>query len=219
MKGGFFVTFEGGEGSGKSSLMDRCGRELENRGFDILTTREPGATSLGEEVRRLVLKKNERITIGPRAELLLYLVARAQNLQENIIPALEAGKVVLCDRYHDSTISYQGYGRGQDVLEVENLCHLACWGVQPQLTFFLDVDPEIGIKRSQRLAKDVAAAGERDRIEGEELAFHDRVREGMHQLAARDVLRICTLDAHKSEDEVFSEALKILMERTKRTRT
>ena len=212
-KSGLFVTFEGGEGSGKSSLMVRCGRELENRGVPVVTTREPGVTSLGEEVRKLLLKKNERVTIGPRAELLLYLTARVQNLQETIIPALEAEKVVLCDRYHDSTISYQGYGRGQDVLEVENLCHLACWGIQPQLTFFLDVDPEVGIKRSQRLSKDVAAAGERDRIEEEGLAFHERVREGMRQLAARDALRICTLDAHKSEDEVFSEALGILAQR------
>jgi len=208
---GFFVTFEGGEGSGKTTLIELLARELENRAADVVYTREPGATALGEGVRKLLLEKNQSVQICPRAEIMLFLTARTQNLEDIILPALAEDKVVLCDRYNDSTIAYQGYGREQDVSEVERICHLAVGGVEPNLTFFLDVDPKEGLKRLGNLPQEFKGKG--DRIEEEHASFHERVRQGMQELAARYPERIYTIDAHQSPDEVFSEALGVLAKR------
>lgn len=211
MKGSpLFITCEGGEGSGKSTLMEHLAQNLRKRGFDVVTTREPGGVPLGEQIRKLLLKADTRAAIGSKAELMLFLSARAQHIDELIKPALDAGKIVICDRFNDSTVAYQGYARGLGIESVQRLCNFVCNGIEPDLTFFLDVDPEEGLQRSQRLEKDTSAAGKVDRIEAEKLEFHQRVRQGMRRLVAQFPERMRVIDAHQPPDVVFETALKLL---------
>lgn len=205
-----FITCEGGEGSGKSTLIERLAHTLKKRGYDVVTTREPGGIPLGERIRQLLLRTNGNETIGSKAELLLFLAARAQHIDELIKPALDAGKIVLCDRFNDSTVAYQGYARGLGIEAVQRLCNFVCNGIEPDLTLFLDVDPTEGLQRSQRLDKDTSAAGQVDRIEGEQLEFHQRVRQGMRRLVAQFPERMRVIDAHQPQDTVFETALKFL---------
>ncbi|MFI0434691.1 MAG: dTMP kinase [Parachlamydiaceae bacterium] len=207
---GRFITLEGGEGSGKTTLLHQLALYLTDQGFDVLITREPGGTILGEMIRDLVLQHNEAIAIHRQAELLLFLAARAQHIHEKILPALEAGHVVLCDRFNDSTIAYQGGARGLGIESVENLCHLICGSVCPQLTLFLDVPPSIGLARSRNLGKEHAASGELDRIESEALAFHKKIQESFEALAKKDPLRIYTINAAQSQERVRKEAISAL---------
>lgn len=206
---GLFITFEGGEGAGKTTLIDKIEQELKNRGVPVVRTREPGGTKLSEQIRHWLLDKSFDITVGDKAEMLLFLSARAQHLEELILPALAQGKVVLCDRFNDSTVVYQGVARGLGFDYVQKLCTLAC-GIEPDLTLFLDLDPRIGLARTRRTHKDTAKAGEMDRIESEKLEFHEKVRQGFLKLAASNTQRIHVLDATQSRDDVFSHALEIL---------
>lgn len=212
-KPGLFVTLEGGEGCGKSTLMDRIAKELESRGLEAVKTREPGGSALGELVREWVLKKDPSVTVGHRAELFLYLTSRAQHVEELVVPAVAAGKVVLCDRFNDSSVAYQGYGRGIDPEEVRDVCLKATSGVEPGLTLFIDVDPETGLDRSKSLSKEYAAQGEGDRIEEEGMAFHERVRHGFHEIVADNPDRCHLIDGTVSLDEVFAQAWTLLEEK------
>lgn len=196
-RSGLFVTFEGGDGAGKTTLMDRIAMALQMDGRAFIRTREPGGTPLGDEIRKMLL--NAAGTITPRAELCLFLAARAQHIQETILPALQAGKVVLCDRFNDSTIAYQGLGRGLGLDYVQSACQLLCGDVQPNLTFFLDLDPQVGIERAKR-----SHDGKLDRIESERLAFHNAVRHGFLELARRAPERICVVDASHTPDQVYT---------------
>lgn len=198
-----FITCEGGEGAGKTTLMQRLEAELQKRGYQVLHTREPGGSRLGEELRQWLLHRDPAMKIGSHAELLLFLAARAQHIEERIKPALEKGVVVLCDRFNDSTIAYQGVARGLGMEYVKQLCHLVCDGVTPNLTFFLDLHPQVGLARAGRVRKS-------DLMEGEALLFHEKVREGMIELARREPERIQVLDATKSPDEVFEEAMHLV---------
>lgn len=206
-KKGCLITFEGGEGAGKSTLLRNLERALKDEGHEVLVCHEPGGTLLGEHVREWVLsQKNNQNFLSPMAELLLFLAARAQNLQEHIIPALSQNKIVLCDRFNDSTVAYQGVARGLGVELVAQLCDSVCQGVSPNLTFFLDLDPIEGLKRTKKLHKKHAGAGELDRIESEALEFHQKVRNGLREQARKYPSRIYTIDSTQPVDHVFQLA-------------
>lgn len=207
---GKFITFEGGEGAGKTTLINSLEKTLLQRGYKVVKTREPGGSPLGEHIRNWLLNRDFTLNIGSKSELLLFLAARAQHLEEVIIPALEAGKIVLCDRFNDSTIAYQGVARGLGAQYVEHLCDLVCDGIIPHLTFILDVNPQEGLKRTKYAVKEHALSGEVDRIESEKLEFHQLVRNGMLQLAKNNPQRITVIDASKTRDAVFSKALERL---------
>lgn len=207
---GHFITLEGGEGSGKTTLLHQLAAFLTQHGYEVITTREPGGTPLGEAIRDLVLHHHASMSIDIEAELLLFLAARAQHIKERILPALKAGQVVLCDRFNDSTIAYQGGARGLGVKYVQELCHLICGPVIPQLTLFLDIPPAIGLARSRHVHKEHAASGELDRIESEEFSFHQKIQEVFEYLAREEPLRIYKIDASKSQDEVRRDAISAI---------
>lgn len=206
-----FVTFEGGEGAGKSTIIKRLLRELKMLGLSVLSTREPGGAKLGEQIRAWLLHHQPEVSIGARAELLLFLAARAQHLEEVIEPALAEKRIVLCDRFNDSTIAYQGAARGLGVGLVEQLCEFTCKGTTPDITFFLDVDPQVGLARTRKTAKDSAAQGEVDRIESEKLTFHEMVRDALSVLAQNHPQRIKKIDAAQSLEAVYEQCRAILL--------
>src|SRR5262249_45281268 len=183
-----FITFEGVEGSGKTTQLKRLGEHLRATGCTVVETREPGGTPAGVAIRSLLLS-DPPIALAPAAELLLYLADRAQHVAERIQPALAAGEIVLCDRFSDSTIAYQGFARGLDLERVRNVDAYARAGLVPDLTFLLDVDPSIGLRRAR------ARASASDRFEVAPLAFHERVRLGLRELAATDPERVRVIDA------------------------
>ena len=206
MSRGRFITFEGGEGCGKSTQVRRLKDALEAEGVEVVLVREPGGTWLSEEIRRLI-KDQEVDAPCDRAELLLFLAARAQLARNVIRPALDAGKWVVSDRFSDSTLAYQGYGRGLplDVIRMAN--DFACDGIVPDLTIFMDVSPETS--RARRLRRESATNGSADRIEREGDEFHARIRQGFAELAAAEPSRIATVDANGSPDSVWEEIWKL----------
>ncbi len=190
---GVFITFEGGEGCGKSTQLRLLAHRLEAAGLNVRALREPGGTAVGEAIRSILLDP-ENTDLGDNAELLLYEAARAQLVTELIEPALEAGEIVLCDRFYDSTTAYQGYARGIPLPEVAALNRAATGGLTPDRTVLLDIDPALGIQR--------ATAEGADRLEAEDLAFHARVRAGFLDIAADERARIRVVDASGSVDAV-----------------
>ena len=202
MARGKFITFEGGEGCGKSTQVKRLEAFLRGEGYEVLLTREPGGTRLAELVRSLLKDEHEDPPCD-RSELLLFLAARAQLVRNVIRPALERGVWVVSDRFSDSTFAYQGYGRGLplEFLKVAN--DFACEGLQSDLTILLDVSPEVACERMRR--REAATNTAADRIELAGDAFHARLREGFHSLAAANPERIAVVDASGSPDEVWSE--------------
>ena len=196
---GLFITFEGGEGAGKTTLIQRIVDAISAKGRSVIKVREPGGTPLGEEIRQLVLHRQGKI--NPYAELSLFLASRAQHIAEVILPALEAGQVVLCDRFNDSTIAYQGAARGLGVEKVAQFCEFISQGLKPQLTLYLDLDPELGLSRA-------AKAREQDRIESETVLFHRKIREGYLAIHKKEEQRFRLIDATLSPEQVFQEAMK-----------
>jgi dTMP kinase len=192
-----FVVIEGIEGSGKSTLISSLSEQLRADGHDVLVTREPGGTPAGDAMREIFLKRS--IAIAPLTEALLVNAARAQHVADVIRPALAAGRVVICDRFTDSTLAYQGYGRGLDIEALRAVCAIATGGLEPDLVLALDVP--VSVARARLRERSVAM----DRIENEDAAFHERVREGFRALAVSPRHRI--LDAALSADRVFREAL------------
>lgn len=205
-----FITVEGGEGAGKTSLLDQIEKFLNDRGVGVVRTREPGGTVFGEHLRSWLLDQHNQFPISSKAELFLFLSARAQHIEEVILPAIKAGKVVLCDRYNDSTIAYQGAGRHLGMEWVANLCSTLCGTVVPDLTFYLDVDPAIGLSRTKHAVKDNAKAGEVDRIEAEKLEFHQQVREAFKQIAKNEPKRFYPIDANQSKINVTKAAINVI---------
>lgn len=197
---GLFITLEGGDGCGKTVLAHALDKELTKRGYVVFRTREPGGTPLSEHLRELVLNPDS-FEICERAEMMLYLTARVQNLHDCILPALRAGKVVLCDRFNDSTIAYQACARHLGKHQVEQLCHLVCDGIEPDVTLLLDTSPEIGLSR----VKD-----NKDRLEQEKIQFHEEVRQGYLRLADQHPERIILIDAALPEAVVFKKAMEAL---------
>jgi dTMP kinase len=191
---GRFITFEGVEGSGKSTQLAALGRALVERGLSVVTTREPGGTTLGEAVRQLVL--DPRFTgMSARAELLLYGASRAEHVERVILPALASGAIVLCDRFSEATLAYQAYGRGLPVDEIEAVVALATGGLCADLVLLLDLPVEEGLRRVGRRALT-------NRLDLEPTVFHQRVRDGYLALAARDPSRIRLLEAGRPVEEV-----------------
>ena len=189
-----FITLEGTEGSGKSTQVAAIVRWLETAGFDVTATREPGGTSIGGQIRSVLLHPDNSGLV-PTAELLLYVADRAQHVESVIRPALAAGRIVVCDRYFDATLVYQGYARGLDRETIRRLHRLACGDLMPDLTLLLDLDPAMGLTRAwQRIDGDAAHARE-SRFEKERLAFHRRVRDGYRELARKEPQRFAVIDA------------------------
>ena len=207
---GFFITLEGGEGAGKSTLLEHLEAYLVKRELQVVKSREPGGSVLGEQIRKWVLDHNKSLSIGPKAELLLFLAARSQHIDEVILPALKQGKVVLCDRFNDSSIAYQGAGRSLGLKWVKEFSAPIIESCYPDLTFYLDVDPKVGLERSKAMSKENAQAGSVDRIESETYAFHERLRNAFLTLAKDEKDRIFVIDANQRQEVVIREALKIL---------
>jgi len=196
---GLFITFEGGEGAGKTTLIEEVIRQLLTEGYDLVKTREPGGTSLGEQIRHLLLAPAEK-PISPYTELALFLASRAQHIAEVIGPALEQKKLVLCDRFNDSTIAYQGAARGLGMGKVADCCAFMSQGLEPHLTIYLDIDPAIGLQRVQR-------SRNQDRIELETLAFHTKIREAFRSFHQQFPHRVHLIDATQAPAKVFEDAM------------
>lgn len=194
-----FITFEGGEGSGKSTQIALLAQVLRSLGYRVLTVREPGSSAIGESIRSTLLDP-VNAGMSPRAELLLYEAARAQVVDEIIRPALEEGAVVLADRYYDSTTAYQGFGRGLRLDDIEPLNLFAVGGLVPDRTIVLDLPADEGLRR----ARDT---GQPDRLEQEALAFHERVREGFLDVALTEPERVRVVDATLDVDTVHGDVL------------
>jgi dTMP kinase len=190
-----FITFEGGEGSGKSTQIRTLYRRLDQLAIPVVLIREPGGTLLGDRIR-YILKQACQVPISPLSELLLFNASRSQLVKEVIQPAIKEGKIVLCDRFTDSTIAYQSYGRGLDISSVKETNNIATQGVRPDLTFLLDVPPDTGLKRKRERAN--------DRFEKEAMDFHQKVREGFLKLAGEEPGRWTVIDSTLSRDEIAS---------------
>lgn len=204
-----FITLEGVEGSGKTSQIQSIARWLKSAGFACLTTREPGGTPIGGQIRSVLLHPDNG-DLAPTAELLLYVADRVQHLEMVVRPALTAGKVVVCDRYFDATLVYQGYARGLDRRMIQQLHQLACSGLTPDLTLLLDVDPEAGLARAWRRIHSDAVHATESRFEKETLAFHRRVRAGYLDLAQREPQRFSIIDAAVDETAVGAQIETVL---------
>ena len=200
---GLFITLEGGDGAGKSLLIDRLEQEMLSRHLPVIKTRNPGGCLVGEQIREIILHQKED-PATPRCELLLYLADRAQHVQTVLFPALQEGKTVLCDRFNDSTIAYQAAGRGLDLTEIKKLCTFAAQGLTPDLTLYLDIDPQIGLQRVKKIGQG------QDRLESEKLTFHQAVRSAYLELAEQEKERITVIDASQSPDAVFKQALSVI---------
>jgi dTMP kinase len=204
-----FITFEGGDGTGKSTQIRLLQRHLIAQGKSCLTTREPGGTSLGQLLRQALLESGN-LPISSSAELFLYLADRAQHVHEVIAPAITQGKIVLSDRYTDSTVAYQGFGRGFDVQLLLSLNKIASQGLTPDITFLLDCPVELGLSRTVHRRSDPSKAKNDDRFENENLEFHEKVRRGFLDLARAEPERFYVIDASQSEEEVFAAVKEIV---------
>lgn len=205
-----FVSFEGGEGCGKSTILKRLSSRLESEGYPILLTREPGGTPIAEQIRGIILDK-ANTDMDPRTEALLYAASRRQHLVEKIWPALKQGKIVLCDRFLDSSLAYQGAARGLGIDEVLNMNYFATEKTFPDLTLLFDLKPEVGL---ERIAEN--ANREVNRLDLEKLSFHAKVREAFHKLARRFPSRYSIIDASQPIEEVEKAAYEAIKERLAR---
>ena len=202
-----FITFEGPEGSGKTCHMAELAEFLRRQGYPILATREPGGTPIGDQIRS-VLFDLSNTSMQPRTEILLFQASRAQLVSQVIRPHLADGGIVLCDRYADSTLAYQGYGHQMDLESLQQVVHFATGGLKPDLTLFLDVDVEIGL---QRRAQD----GNWNRLDAYELEFHRRVRQGYIKMAQAEPARWVVINAGKPLEQVQADIRRVVSERLK----
>ena len=196
---GLFVTFEGGEGSGKTTQLKALLAVLRRSGLETIETRDPGGTAVGKQIRELLLDR-EQVRMEAAAELFLYEASRAQLVAEVIRPALVQGRVVLCDRFCDSTVAYQGYGRGLDLTLIAELNGVATAGLAPDLTFLLDLEPGQGLERAAQREQQLRQR--QDRMERELLAFHQRVRDGYRAIAAAEPRRVVVIDGARGMTEI-----------------
>jgi dTMP kinase len=199
---GRFITFEGPEGSGKSTQLRLLGERLRGAGHDVMETQEPGGTAIGIQIRHVLLDAKNR-ELCPTAELLLMFASRAQNVDESILPALSAGRTVLSDRFTDSTLVYQGVGRGLGADVVYELDRIACRGLVPDLTLLIDIDAETGLARAHR--RSVRTEDPETRMEEQEMGFHRKVREAYRQLAADEPQRVRLIDGSQTREAVAIE--------------
>lgn len=207
-----FITLEGPEGSGKTAHLPALADSLERQGYQVVVTREPGGTPIGDEIRNTLLRLGNT-AMHPTTEILLFQASRAQHVQELILPALRAGKVVLCDRFSDSTLAYQGYGHQTDLAELAQIVRFATGGLQPDLTVLLDVDIEVGLQRRS------ADKGNWNRLDAKEEAFHRRVRDGYLKMAAEDPERWVVVDASLPIVQVEAHVRQVVHERVQQHRS
>ena len=201
-----FITLEGPDGSGKSIQVPDLASFLRQQGYEVLTTREPGGTSIGDQIRQVIMKLGNT-SMHPRTEILLFCAARAQIVEEVLRPNLERGVVVISDRYADSTLAYQGYGHGVDLDELRRLLAFTTGGLKPDLTLLLDVDVVEGLKRRQ------TGGGEWNRLDAYEISFHQRVRQGYLELVKTEPQRWRVIDASQSPEMVQSNLRQIILEK------
>jgi dTMP kinase len=206
---GMFITLEGPEGSGKSMQMFPLAEFIRQQGLEVITTREPGGTSIGDQIRQVIMSMDNTM-MNPRTEILLFCAARAQIVEEVIRPNLAAGKVVISDRYLDSTLAYQGYGHGLDLDFLRKVLAFATDGLKPDLTLLLDVDVEEGLKRRR------ISGGEGNRLDAQELAFHKRVRQGYLEMVALEPERWQVIDAGRQPEIVQSDLRKAILKKIER---
>jgi len=202
-----FITIEGPEGSGKTTATNRVVLELERLGYQIVRTREPGGTPISEQIRNVILDKENTMMDG-RTEALLYAAARRQHLVEKVWPATKAGKIVICDRYIDSSLAYQGGARGLGIDSIIDINMFATENTWPDLTLLFDIEPELGL---ERIAKNKER--EVNRLDLEKLEFHKKVRESFLLLAKKQPERFVVIDASKTPDEVYQDALKAILDK------
>jgi len=202
-KKGPFITLEGPDGSGKSTQSILLARYLEKKGYKVVRTREPGGTSIAESLRRIILNPKNRIS--KITEVLLYEAGRAQHTSELIIPALRKGKTVICERYTDATLAYQGYGRKLDIRMVKELNRIASYGLKPDLTLLLDLDVREGLNRIRKNSR-----GRMDRMERESIRFHERVRRGYLKIASREPGRVKLIKVKDTPEETHLEVVKAI---------
>jgi dTMP kinase len=197
MDKGLFITVEGTDGSGKTTQINMIKEYLTGKGYEVLVTREPGGTKISEKIRDIILD-TENTKMGEITEMLLYASARAQLVAEVIKPALENDKIVICDRFVDSSYVYQGFGRGINLMTIADVNRIALEGIMPDITFFFDISPEIALKRR------INATGA-DRIEKEEMDFHMRVYDGYRKLSILYPERIRTIDSDRNKEAIFKD--------------
>ncbi len=207
---GKFITFEGIDGSGKSTQLRLVERYLADAGQDVVTTLEPGGTPLGRQLRSVFLETKD--TISPRAELLLFAADRAQHVEHLINPSLAAGKIVISDRYADATAAYQGAGRGFDADTIARVIDIATGGLKPDLTLFFDITVETAL---ERMNVRHTSGTEANRMDGETAEFYERVRNAYLAIAAREPERVCIVGSEGSIDEIFEKAIAIVDARLK----
>ncbi|MDL2269364.1 dTMP kinase [Desulfosarcina sp. OttesenSCG-928-A07] len=208
----FFITLEGIEGSGKTTQIQTVAQWLMASGQEVITTREPGGTAIGQQIRSILLNP-ENTFLAPIAELLLYGADRVQHLETCIRPALEAGKTVISDRFFDATRVYQGYARGLSIETIRELHRITCGDLFPHLTLLLDLPPEAGLNRAWRRIHQDAAQAEESRFEKEALAFHHKVRDGYLELARQEPKRFAVIDADGDEGAVSARIEAVLTDR------
>lgn len=202
-----FITIEGPEGSGKTTAVDTAVKKLEEMGYQIVRTREPGGTPIAEQIRNVILDKNN-VAMDQRTEALLYAASRRQHLVEKVWPALKEGKIVVCDRYLDSSLAYQGGARGLGVDNILQVNSFATEGTFPDLTLLFDIDPKLGLAR-------IAANADREvnRLDLEKIEFHNKVRNTFLELAKRYPERFVVIDASQSREEVAKKTLEVMLSR------
>ncbi len=203
-----FITFEGPEGSGKTHQLAVLADYLRAQGYSVLTTREPGGTPIGDQIRA-ILSDVKNTEMRPRTEILLFQASRAQLVDQVILPSMQEGKIVLCDRYADSTIAYQGYGHRVDLVRLQQIVEFATGGLKPDLTLLLDVDVKVGLQRR-------ASAGDWNRLDAYAVEFHQRVREGYHQLVQKETQRWVVIDAGQPFDAVQQQIRAAVLDRLKK---
>lgn len=199
MSKGLFITFEGADGCGKTTQIKLAAEYLKNKGYDVILTREPGAKGLGEQLREILL--NYDGIVSDRCESFLFLADRAQHIDTIVVPAVDAGKIVLCDRHIDSTVAYQGYGRGQDIEQINKLNMIATNNRKPDLTIVFDIDVETSMSR---------VGSEKDRMESSGTEFFNKVRHGYLEIAKQEPQRVRILDSAKSIEEIHESVIKLI---------
>src|SRR5689334_11269119 len=202
MSRGRFISFEGIEGCGKTTQIGLLARALEEQKIPYTVTREPGGTAVGEGIRKILLH-SETIHLTAASELLLFYASRSQNITEKIIPALERGEIVICDRFYDASMAYQGYGRGIPLDFIEKVTDLVCNGYRPEITILLDIDPTLGLSRAR--ARNGQRVEDEGRFEMEDVEFYTRIRKGYLELAKREPKRIHRLAADRSVGEIHRD--------------
>jgi len=204
-----FITLEGIEGSGKTTQICRLVEFFEGRGIECVATRQPGGTLIGENIRSILLDPANS-ALEPLAELLLYMADRAQHINELIRPALKNGKTVVCDRYFDATLVYQGFARGLSIELIRQLHQLLFDDLKPDVTLLLDLSPQVGLKRAWQQLNNGQRSGDESRFEAEAVAFHEKVRAGYLELARLEPERFRIIDAAQTQNQVFAAMRKIV---------